>query len=120
MKKKFFAIARIISQKSTHKFKLGCVIVQKNRIVAVGFNRADKTHPKSPTPRHTIHAELDALIGLDTAFLKGSVCYVYRERKDGSLGCAKPCHFCQQAIARAGIRRVYYSDYDGFKELHLV
>jgi deoxycytidylate deaminase len=113
VKLKYFYLARTISQKSKSYPRMGCVIVQKNKIVSVGFNNREKTHPKCNTRDNKIHAELHAIIGVPAANLKGAHVYVYREYADGRLAMAKPCEFCHAALVEAGVKMVFYTTYGG-------
>ena len=109
MKIRFFELARRLSKHSDHyQHKLGCVIVRKNKILSVGFNKLS-THPKSPHAYHSLHAEISALIGLSYEDLRYCVAYVYRETKDGKTALARPCPSCERALKLAGIRGVYYT-----------
>lgn len=119
MKLRFFELAKRISQKSPSKYKLGCVIVYKNKVVNVGFNDMNKTHPKANSAYKTLHAEIDALIGLEHNIAKYCVVYLYREYKNGKPALAKPCSTCELALKRAGIRHVFYTTDDGPQKLIL-
>jgi len=58
----------------------------------------------------SFHAELDA-IRKGPRELKGAKMYVYRfSRLDNTLRSSKPCHFCQEEIAQAGISNVIFID----------
>lgn len=108
-KLRFFDLAKKLAKKSNHTAHiLGSVLVQKNRVVSVGFNRC-KSHTRSNNRFKTIHAEFDALLGVDFKFTRGSILYVWRSKKDGSPGCSKPCNYCQELIKAAGIKGVFYS-----------
>lgn len=109
MKPKMFELAKKLSYRSPSKFKLGCVIADKNKIVSMGFNDMNKSHPKTLDPWKTLHAEVHALIGLPRDFTKGCNAYVYRETKDGKRANSKPCESCQMALKLAGIKKVYYT-----------
>ena len=109
MKPKMFEIAKKLSHRSPSKFKHGCVISDKRKIIGVGFNDMNKTYPKTLDPWKTLHAEVHALIGLDRSLTKGSTAYVYRETKDGKPANSKPCESCKLALQLAGIRKVYYT-----------
>jgi len=116
MKKEYFNLARKLSHRSEHpQHKMGCVIVNKHNIISIGFNSL-KTHRKSNSYDNRLHAEIDALIGLSYEETSGGTIYIYRERKDGTLGLARPCTTCMEALKRAGIKKICYTDYDGFKE----
>jgi len=108
-KEKFFRLAKRVSQRSDHhSHKIGCVIVYKNRVISIGFNRLC-THPKSIHKHKSLHAEISALIGIPLEELKNCVAYVYRETKDGNAALSKPCEACEQALRMSGIKRVYYT-----------
>ena len=119
MKLKFFNLARLVSRKSPSEVKVGCVIVQGNREISVGFNDMRKTHPRSPHPFRTRHAEFDATLGVSLDDLEGATAYVYRELKDGSLALAKPCKFCQRALKEAGIHVCYFTCDKGYERMDL-
>lgn len=115
MKLKFFDIAKRLSKKSDHhRYRLGCVIVDKNSIIGFGYNQM-KSHPKSPHKYKQIHAEFNAILGLLPYELKGSTMYVYREHKDGTLAEAKPCPSCQKLIQDCEIKEVFFTTKEGYK-----
>ena len=115
MNKRYFDLAKKLSNKSTHhQHKIGAVIVKKNRVISVGFNKL-KTSPRSNHPWKSIHSELDAILDVPRKDLKGSSIYVYREKRDGSLAMARPCEFCLQLIKEVGIDKLYYTGYNSYK-----
>ena len=116
MKLKYFNIAKQLSYKSEYHHKLGAVIIKKGKILGVGFNKPNKTHPKSNHPFHTIHSELDAILGVSREDLKGATIYVYREGANGKPVLAKPCKYCQELIKLANIKEVCYTINDGYKK----
>lgn len=112
---RYFAIARALSIKGQHpQHRLGCVLVKKGRIIGLGWNLL-KTHPRSPHPYNSIHAEFNALLGADPGDLKGSTAYVYRQHKDGSRAIAKPCKYCERALRDSGVYRVVYTAPEGHR-----
>jgi tRNA(Arg) A34 adenosine deaminase TadA len=119
MKPRFFELARRISAKSDHpRCKLGAVIVNKNRVIGIGFNRM-RTHPLSPHPFKHLHAEIDATIGIPVEDLLGADIYVYRARLDGSIGLAKPCPTCSGYLSRVGIKHAHFTTYGGYASVRL-
>lgn len=103
--------------------------------MSTGHNYGDKTSPipRMIQDRHHVksmydgskeiplpdelHAEVDCLKscppGADTLV-------VARFRKDGSIGCAKPCNVCRKYAELRGIRTIYYSDEQGqFRRMKL-
>jgi len=103
---------RMAAKSNHHTYKLGCVAVNKGRVIGLGNNKL-KTHPKSPHEWSMIHAEFDMLLGADPADLHGAEVLVYREKKKGNMGMAKPCKGCEKLLRDAGINRVYYTTDDG-------
>jgi len=124
---KFFKLAKSASEFSDFKQQhLGAVIVQKGRVLTVGWN----TRKEIPMQRHfnslrgfntseypnCAHAEMNAISKLvrlyntdDIDFSKTSI-FIYRERGDNQkLALAKPCVACMAAIRKLGIRHLYYT-----------
>jgi deoxycytidylate deaminase len=106
--KRYVHLAEKLAEKSTSKFRLGCVIVKKGRVVSVGYNSMEKTHPKSPTYGNHLHSEIRALISTSKEDLYNSTVYVVRIKRDGSLGSSRPCPVCYEALKLANIKRIYY------------
>lgn len=102
----------------TLRYHLCAILARRNKIISFGFNKL-KTHPLSKAPFHCIHAELDAIIGIDADDLAGSTLYVVRvgSHNRSKLMMAKPCIYCQSAIENAGIKDVFYSISDESKRL---
>lgn len=93
--------------KSTHRFRLGCIITdRRGRILARGFNQI-KTHPMSNTDYKTLHAECDAARKLIDGY--DLYAYIGRIKKNGLPGLAKPCPCCQQLLKKSGVKYVWYS-----------
>jgi len=104
-----------------HDFHVVAILKRKKSFIRYGTN-STKTNPrfarkqKNGTYDYHLHAEMDVL-----RFAKpGDVVYVLRFLANGELTMAKPCRFCQGFLAEAGIKKVYYSDWDGnFKKMTL-
>lgn len=117
MKIKYFELAKQLSFKSDHhSHKLGAVIIRKNKIVGLGFNKY-KTHPKSFHPWKHTHAEFDALLGCSREDLKGASIYVYRQTKSGIRALSKPCASCMSMLTQAGISDIFYTTEGGYEHL---
>ena len=131
----FFDIAKAASKSSDYgSCKIGAVIVNKKEIVSLGCN-IKKTHPIqkrlntlryadwdtiSPKLHHFLHAEINAIIHSDNRDLSKMSIYVYRETQDGHLAMSRPCKACMQALRNKGIKKIYYTTYDGFCEENLI
>jgi deoxycytidylate deaminase len=119
MKIRYFDLAKKLTAKSTHhSHAIGCVIVQKNRVVSVGWNEM-KTHSKSLHAYKSRHAEFNAILNTPLEDLQRATAYVYRAHKDGSLALAKPCSSCLKTLQLAGIKKVCYSTENGYMEENL-
>lgn len=115
MRLKFFELAKkLVKYSDHHQHNIGSVVVNKNKVISIGYNIL-KTHRHSPHPFKSSHSEFRAIWGVDPKELRGSSIYVYRQRKNGELGLAKPCESCYNLIKSVGIKTIYYTDYDGYK-----
>jgi len=126
--KRFFNIAREVSLLSDFKkAKIGAVVVEGNRVISTGHNsnKTSTTQYRYNVYRgitddcaciHKVHAEIAALAPLlnrkDIDWAHTSI-YIYREHKDGTISCAKPCKACMQLIKDLGIKKIFYSDWGG-------
>ena len=95
------------------------MVYDGNYIMGRGYNDAIKTHPKSPHPFHSIHAEFAAILnavgtnGLESVSNARASIYVHRIKADGSVGIAKPCIWCYKMLDQLPIKDVYWStEYD--------
>jgi deoxycytidylate deaminase len=115
---RFIELALKLATKSEYYQKVGCVIVKGNRVIGLGFNKPNKTHPMSNNRFHNVHAELDAILGHTAEELEGATAYVARIRNNGTVGLAKPCEHCQELLKRMGIKTVIYTkDMNGYDKL---
>ena len=121
----FFKAAQSVSMLSDHRCRIGCVIVDKHRIISSGHNSNTKCHPLQAEldTKHfncfctgKIHAETSAIIPLLKTkgdFSRATI-YTYREYKDGSTAPSRPCPRCMQLIKQLGITRIKYTTDSGF------
>lgn len=109
---KFFELAKKQSEKSDHpKHQMGCVIVNKSKVLGFGYNTL-KTDPNSPDPWKTTHAEFAAYKNSND--IEGATVYVFRQQRNGRWANAKPCPSCLEFLSKTGIKRVYYTNGDGY------
>jgi len=126
--KRFFKIAREVSLMSDFKrTKIGTVVVEKNRIISTGFNSNKTSRVQKEYDRFRdiddltkyqpkVHAEVAALaplINRPNINWKHVSIYIYRELKDGTVSCSKPCPACMKLIRELGIKKIYYTEWDG-------
>lgn len=107
--------AAIIAERyGIHKrYKVGAILVKSGKAISHGAN-SYKTHPKMGIK--TLHAEIQALIGVQYKDLRGSTVFVARLNKSGQLGMARPCSTCHHILKEYGIRDVYYTNQQGLTE----
>lgn len=105
--------------------KLGCVLMQGNKVLAIGYNTT-KTNPMQKMfnrYRHfdfetlndgTIHAEMHLLLKTrywDVDWSRTTL-YIYREfKRNHKPALAKPCPACQAALWGRGITEIYYTNH---------
>jgi deoxycytidylate deaminase len=93
----FLKRAQRVSLLSDHpQHKLGAVIVQKNKVIAVGRNYIHKTHPitmgHDKTKCKTQHAEITCILRVKNKDkLDGATIVVFRQNKMGVFSIARPC-----------------------------
>lgn len=109
MKQRWFELAAKAAGYSTHDtFKMGAILLQKNKVISFGCNNPNKTHTKGTDAWNTVHAELDAIIGVKQSLLTGGVICVVRVNKAGAFRSSKPCVGCTKLLTFSGIEKVYY------------
>lgn len=95
-------------------FRLGAVIKYKKQILKSKSNTF-KTHTKylrfNKFP--SLHAEAHAIISLGLDNCENTDLYVIRIQKNNHIGIAMPCSCCQELIKYVGIKKVYYTSYEG-------
>lgn len=123
----YFNAAKAVSELSDHRVKVGCVVVNKHRIVSSGFNSNTKCHKVQAVLDKELfgcecpgkmHAETTALLPLirDGVDLNRAAIFVYREHKNGTVACARPCARCERLIRQSGIKKVFYTVENGVAE----
>lgn len=106
------------------KTRVGSVIVYKNKIISIGWNLEDKTNPLQEeynklrnydtdvkNTKSSIHAEIAAMLKIkhmNISFDKIHL-FVYRIKRNGSTGYARPCQACMGYAKKLGIKHIYYS-----------
>lgn len=100
---------------------------KKNKLLAIGQNNPEKTHPQAIAlaKRFNIelaypyfHAETDLISRLWGKHYidNGLKMVIIRLNKHGVLRCSKPCPRCEQIIKSLGINKVWWSTDNGFNQ----
>jgi deoxycytidylate deaminase len=116
VKPRFMQIATKIAQKSTSRFRVGCIITKGGNVLSVGWNDMNRTHPKCKSHGNYLHAEVRALIALSRKDLTNATAYVSRITKNNSFGNSRPCPICLEALRLAKIKSICYTTNEGYKE----
>jgi deoxycytidylate deaminase len=104
----YFRLAKNASKHSEHKIKVGAVLVDGSRVISVGFNKI-KYNGRFETKWDTTHAEISALMTSGKRNIKNATIYVYREKRNGTIGMARPCEYCQQSLKDFGVKTMIYT-----------
>lgn len=126
----FFRAAEAVASLSDHnQAKLGCVLVDKHRIVSSGHNSSTRCSPiqkqidvvrfGSPDQhKGPVHAETACLLPLirQGYDMSRSDLYIVRRHRNGSLALARPCPGCMSLLRVNGVRRVFFSVEGGYSE----
>ena len=126
----YFRQAKYASENSDFpRIHIGAVVVNKHNIISSGCNKQTKTHRLqvelnkkrfSPDSVGKLHAEVCALLPvINKVDLSDATIYVYREDRKGNLALCRPCKACMSLIKACGIKKIYYTTYDGYAEEYL-
>lgn len=126
----FFRVADAVASLSDHKqTKLGCVLVDKHRIISSGHNSSTRCSPlqkQMDTARFGFPDQHKGLVHAETACLlplirqgydmSRSDLYIVRRHRNGSLALSRPCPGCMSLLRANSVRRVFFSVDGGFSE----
>ncbi len=124
---KFISKAIKIAEENRNvkQYTICAMLANKRRILSIGFNSNEKTHPSTPQIYNwytiPLHAEIDAI----SKFIKNNqidntmTLYVVGLTIAGNrMVCSSmPCDSCMEYITKHNIKRIVYTenDGDGFK-----
>lgn len=129
---KFFTLAKNASEFSNFdRIKIGSVLVYKNKVISVGYNMK-KSHPyqkilnkygkyNQDRINNYLHSEINCLLSVKDLNINWNKVYIfiYREDKNGNLAMCKPCSSCVNALKEIGIKKVFYTDKNGYNYIEL-
>lgn len=99
--------------KSEHsRFGIGAVIFKGSRIISSGHNQFRScTIPIRYRRRDdTLHAEQDAVKGVNWSKLNGSSILIVRLNMSGNFSLAFPCEYCLSTLKYVKIKWIYYTN----------
>ena len=99
----------------------------KNKLLAIGQNNPEKTHPQALILAKRFntnldypyfHAETDLISRLwGKYYIDNSLkMVIIRLNKHGKLRCSKPCNKCEKIMHSLDITKIWWSINDGFNE----
>ena len=98
---------------STLVQKHAACLIKGGHILTTGVNKRFNVKMQEKTLPLTIHAEVDVLSNVHSRFLKGLDILIIRVNKSKQLMYSRPCNACIEKLYQKGIRKAYYSDYNG-------
>lgn len=103
----YFTICHGLASKSHHpRFHHGSIVIHRSNVVGRGYNRI-KTH-----------AEVSSVLSIDKYYRYNNlVVYVCRVNSQGGFMNSKPCVKCMEFLKANGVRKVYFSDDQGFSKI---
>ena len=104
---KYLEKALEIAETSKCRYKHGCVVVSRGRVIAQATNKKIGD-PSTEWRRSHIHAEIAAVIAAGSN-AKGSKVYVARVTKGGAPAMSKPCKKCERYLKRYGVSEVVWT-----------
>jgi deoxycytidylate deaminase len=111
-------IALVCAERSTFKQRIGAVVFKGSRILGTGFNQTNRHQSlvKTSSWPGSVHAEVSAIADAIRNYkdVRGADMLVVRLKRTGDMGLAMPCEACYNVLKSVGIRRVNFSDVDGF------
>lgn len=118
-KRRWFDLAKRAACESTYgNIRHGAIVVKGGKIVGFGFNKSNHTQFgqrfRCPNKGHaTMHAEINAILGLPRSTTEGADIYIVRVNKVHQWRMSKPCPMCEEALRFVGVKRAFYTLEDG-------
>lgn len=115
----------IQSKELTHNFKHFSFILLRNKILSIGVNKPNKTHPLAFKFKHRFnctHSELDSIVRFKYSHEILQKCDMVNIRVsiNDEIRIAKPCCYCFSLISAFGIKYIYYSNrYNSFSRMRI-
>lgn len=106
---------------NSKQFRHFSFILDGNKVISIGQNNKDKTHPlafKSGYKYSCIHSELDALVRTKINPNKFKQCIIVNVRLNrfNNINLSRPCIHCQNLIKNYKFKKCFYTNENGFFE----
>ncbi len=110
---------RILKNSQHPKYRISAVLMKSGNVISTGINKLGSAKPFVKKYRNNLalHAEIDALIGIDKKVAKNSTLYVCGETANFNPINCKPCESCQIFCATMMVKRIVFRDKLELKEI---
>lgn len=121
----------LLKKHGDYRCKHFSFIFNKNRLLSIGINNPNKTHPKNleigfynrkgEDISHTIgvHSELSAILKLGEEDCSKFLIVNTRINRNHKLDLSKPCDGCTSLLEQLNFKKVYFSTTSGYQFLQL-
>jgi len=121
----------LLKKHGNYRCKHFSFIFYKNRLVSIGFNNPNKTHPKNKkigfynrkgediSDTIGVHSELSAVLKLGEEDCSDYTIINTRINRNNALDLSKPCQGCSSLLDQLKFKKVYYSTGSGYQFLQL-
>jgi len=121
----------LLKKHGNYRCKHFSFIFQRNRLISIGINNPNKTHPKNlkigffnrkgEDISHTIgvHSELSAILKLGEEDCSKYTIVNTRINRNNQLDFSKPCTGCSSLLDQLNFKKIYYSTSNGYQFLQL-
>jgi hypothetical protein len=116
--KRLIDIAIAMHPHFEHRFFHVTFALRKQRVVAIGVNKQDHTHPMTLRFGYRrrndpgvvgVHSELSCILRLGQEDCSDTTFVNIRLNRSNGLALSAPCRGCQNLFKQVGFRRIFYS-----------
>jgi deoxycytidylate deaminase len=121
----------LLKKHGNYRCKHFSFIFNKNRLISIGFNNPNKTHPKNlkigffnrkgEDISHTIgvHSELSAILKLGEEDCSKYTLVNTRINRNLKLDFSRPCNGCCSLLSQLNFKKIYFSTCNNYQFLQL-
>ena len=95
-------------------YRLGAVLFKKKQVINAKTNTGKPAEIlREFTSFPLLHAETNCVVSHGFDNCSGLDLAIARVHKNGDLSMARPCETCMKVIKKVGIRRIYWTNWEG-------
>lgn len=105
-----------MASESAIYYKHAAALIVGNNIYSIGVNKfiGEMKDKNNKSHYKTMHAEINVFENFSKKNVRGMDILVIRVNKNSALKNSRPCNQCIDKLQKIGIRKVFYSDDDGY------